>query len=78
MSDAPVQDDDSAKASLETARINLAYTRITAPIGGRTDKSSLTEGALVTADQTTLLIGTAKMANEILPSGPCSGFLPAS
>ena len=45
----------SAKASVETARINLAYTKITAPIGGRIDKSSLTQGALVTANQDTAL-----------------------
>ena len=45
----------SAKASVETARINLDYTKITAPIAGRIDKSSLTPGALVTANQDTLL-----------------------
>jgi len=45
----------SAKASVATARINLDYTKIVAPIGGRIDKSSLTPGALVTAGQSTLL-----------------------
>ncbi len=45
----------SAKASVETARINLAYTKVTAPIDGRIDKSALTQGALVTANQTTAL-----------------------
>jgi membrane fusion protein (multidrug efflux system) len=45
----------SAKAGLETARINLAYTMITAPITGRIDKSALTPGALVTANQETAL-----------------------
>ena len=45
----------SAKASVETARINLAYTKITAPISGRIDKSDLTQGALVTANQATAL-----------------------
>ncbi|BBO87248.1 efflux RND transporter periplasmic adaptor subunit [Desulfosarcina ovata] len=39
------------KAALETARINLAYTRITAPISGRIGRSSVTEGAIVTAYQ---------------------------
>ncbi|NLI83258.1 MAG: efflux RND transporter periplasmic adaptor subunit [Deltaproteobacteria bacterium] len=39
------------KAMVETARINLGYTRITAPISGRIGKSSVTEGALVTAYQ---------------------------
>lgn len=42
---------ESAKAALETARINLAYTRITAPISGRIGRSSVTNGALVTAEQ---------------------------
>lgn len=41
----------SAKAAVETARINLAYTRVTAPISGRISRSSVTEGALVTANQ---------------------------
>ncbi|HWM81991.1 MAG TPA: efflux RND transporter periplasmic adaptor subunit [Pseudolabrys sp.] len=45
----------SAKASVATAKINLDYTTIKAPISGRTDKSSLTPGALVTASQTTVL-----------------------
>jgi membrane fusion protein (multidrug efflux system) len=43
------------KAAVETARINLAYTKIAAPISGWIDKSSLTPGALVTASQTTVL-----------------------
>jgi membrane fusion protein (multidrug efflux system) len=41
----------SAKAAVETARINLAYTRVTAPISGRIGRSSVTDGALVTANQ---------------------------
>lgn len=45
----------SAKASVETARISLDRTSITAPIAGRIDKSSLTPGALVTANQDTVL-----------------------
>jgi membrane fusion protein, multidrug efflux system len=40
-----------AKAAAETARINLAHTRITAPISGRTGKSEVTVGALATAYQ---------------------------
>jgi membrane fusion protein (multidrug efflux system) len=39
------------KASVATARINLGYTRVTAPISGRIGRSSVTEGALVTAYQ---------------------------
>jgi membrane fusion protein (multidrug efflux system) len=39
------------KAAAETARINLGYTRVTAPISGRIGRSSVTDGALVTAYQ---------------------------
>jgi len=39
------------KATVETARINLGYTRLSAPISGRIGKSNVTEGALVTAHQ---------------------------
>lgn len=41
----------AAKAALETARINLNYTRVKAPISGRIGKSNVTEGALMTAQQ---------------------------
>ena len=46
----------SAKASVESARINLAYTRVNSPITGRSGRSSVTEGALVNALQTTSLV----------------------
>lgn len=45
----------AAKATVESARINLAYTKVTAPISGRIGKSTVTEGALVTNGQTTEL-----------------------
>ncbi|MBP0575640.1 efflux transporter periplasmic adaptor subunit, partial [Mycobacterium tuberculosis] len=45
----------SAQASVDTARINLNYTKITAPISGRIGASSVTVGALVTASQSTTL-----------------------
>ncbi|WFR99136.1 efflux RND transporter periplasmic adaptor subunit [Rhizobium tumorigenes] len=51
----------SAQASLETARINLDYTKIRAPIDGRVDASTVTVGALVTADQTTALTTINKL-----------------
>src|SRR5215475_8286466 len=44
-----------AKANTDAARINLNYTRITAPITGRISASTVTEGALVTAQQATAL-----------------------
>src|SRR5665213_183306 len=43
------------KAAAEAARINLAYTRVTAPISGRIGASAVTVGALVTAAQATAL-----------------------
>jgi membrane fusion protein (multidrug efflux system) len=42
----------TAKAALTNASINLAYTRIEAPISGRSATSMYTEGALVTTNQT--------------------------
>ena len=45
----------AAKAAVETARINLAYTKVTSPISGRIGKSSVTEGALVQSGQATAL-----------------------
>jgi len=42
---------EAGKAAVESARINLAYTRVTAPISGRIGKSAVTVGALVTAGQ---------------------------
>jgi membrane fusion protein (multidrug efflux system) len=39
------------KTAVEGARINLGYTRVTAPISGRIGKSNVTDGALVTAYQ---------------------------
>jgi membrane fusion protein (multidrug efflux system) len=43
------------KTAVEAARINLGYTRVTAPISGRIGMSSVTDGALVTAYQPTAL-----------------------
>ena len=37
----------AARAQLETARINLGYTQVTAPISGRIGRELATEGALV-------------------------------
>ncbi|RJP89630.1 MAG: efflux RND transporter periplasmic adaptor subunit [Desulfobacteraceae bacterium] len=44
-------DIQSWQATVKTARINLEYTRITAPISGRIGRSSVTDGAIVTAYQ---------------------------
>ena len=41
----------AAKATLDTARINLDYTKVTAPVAGRIGVSDVTPGALVTQNQ---------------------------
>ena len=48
-------DVDVAKAALQTARINLGFTSVVAPISGRVSKSNVTPGALVSANQDTTL-----------------------
>lgn len=53
--DAARADVASARAAVETARIKLVYTRVLAPISGRIGRSSVTEGALVGAGQSTAL-----------------------
>lgn len=40
-----------AEANLERAQVTLNYARITSPISGRIGRSSVTQGALVTANQ---------------------------
>jgi len=45
----------AAKASLDTAKLNLSYSMITAPITGRIGRTLMTEGALVTANDPTAL-----------------------
>lgn len=59
------------KATVETARINLGYTRITAPITGRIGKSNVTEGALVSAHQP-LAIATIQQLDPIYVDLPQS------
>ena len=40
-----------AEAGVEVAQVNLGYTKVYAPITGRVGRSSVTEGALVTSNQ---------------------------
>lgn len=44
-----------AQAAIQSANINLGYTQIAAPISGVVSRSSVTEGALVSAQQATAL-----------------------
>lgn len=48
-------DVEAAAAALDTAGINLRYTNVNAPIGGRIGRSTVTPGALVTASQANAL-----------------------
>ncbi|WP_418170468.1 efflux RND transporter periplasmic adaptor subunit [Akkermansia sp.] len=45
----------SAEADLESALIDLNYTRVTAPVSGQIGKSEITEGAYVRKDEATLM-----------------------
>ena len=60
-----------AEAALETARINLGYTQITAPISGRIGKSNVTIGALATAYQS-LPLATIQQLDPIYVDVPQS------
>jgi membrane fusion protein (multidrug efflux system) len=48
-------DTGAAEAALKTAQIDLVYTKVLSPISGRIGRSAVTEGALVTANQSTPL-----------------------
>ncbi|AMP03726.1 efflux transporter, RND family, MFP subunit [Collimonas pratensis] len=50
-----------ARAALKTAAINLEFTRITAPISGRIETSTVTPGALVVAQQNVALTTIQKI-----------------
>jgi len=54
----------AAKAALDKARIDLAYTRVVSPISGRIGRSVVTPGALVTANQADAL-ATVQQLNPI-------------
>lgn len=45
----------TAQAQLKTAQINLNYSKVLSPISGQISKSTVTAGALVSANQTTAL-----------------------
>ncbi len=51
----------SSRAVLETARIDLGYTRVASPIAGRTGRTSVTPGALVTANQAAPLVTVTQL-----------------
>jgi membrane fusion protein (multidrug efflux system) len=49
------------EAAVRAARIDLAYTKVYSPISGRTGRSSVTEGALVTANQAINLVTVTQL-----------------
>jgi membrane fusion protein, multidrug efflux system len=53
--DNAVASDLEAHAAVETAHINLVYTKVLSPLSGRVGRSFVTEGALVTANQSIAL-----------------------
>ena len=53
----------ATRAAVETARINLAYTRVIAPISGRIGRSAVTDGALVTANQAAALATVQQLSS---------------
>jgi membrane fusion protein (multidrug efflux system) len=66
----------SAKAAVQTARLNVDYAAVLAPIGGRIGRAQVTEGALVGQGEATLLatiqqihplyVNFTQSANEVL------------
>lgn len=54
----------AARAALRTADINLGYATVTAPISGRIGRSLVTEGALVSATESTQL-ATVQQINPL-------------
>ncbi|MGE5452804.1 MAG: efflux RND transporter periplasmic adaptor subunit [Acidobacteriota bacterium] len=66
----------AAKAAVQTARINLGYASVTAPISGRIGRALVTEGALVGQGEATqlaviqqidtLYVNFTQSANEVL------------
>lgn len=50
-----------AKAAVEQATINLQYANVTSPITGVSGKSSVTVGALVTANQADSLVTVQRL-----------------
>lgn len=52
----------AAQAAVQTAEINLGYTRVDSPIDGRIGKSMVTEGALVSAQNATQMAAVQQLS----------------
>lgn len=58
----------AAKAAVEAARINLAYTKITAPVSGRVSRAEMTVGNIVSAGANAPLLTTVVSQSPIYAS----------
>lgn len=58
----------AAQAAVETARLNLSYTRVTAPVAGRVGKAEVTVGNLVAAGAGAPVLTTLVSVNPIYAS----------
>ncbi len=71
-------DVQAAQANLESARLNLGYASVTAPISGRARRAEVTEGALVSAGQGTLLTTIEQIDRVYVNFGQSSSDLLAN
>lgn len=71
-------DVQQAQANLESARLNLGYASVTAPISGRARRAEVTEGALVSAAQGTLLTTIEQIDRVYVNFGQSSSDLLAN
>ena len=71
-------DVQQAQANLESARLNLGYASVTAPISGRARRAEVTEGALVSAGAGTLLTTIEQIDRVYVNFGQSSSDLLAN
>jgi membrane fusion protein (multidrug efflux system) len=65
----------NARAQVESARLTLNYATVTAPISGRAGRAQVTEGALVSAGEGTLLTTIEQMDRVYVNFGQSSADL---
>lgn len=68
----------AAQANLQSARLNLGYSMVTAPISGRARRAEVTEGALVSAGAGTLLTTIEQIDRVYVNFGQSSSDLLAT
>lgn len=67
---------EADKAAIETARVNMAYTEVVAPIGGRTGSLGVHIGDLIRANDTTPLVTINQIAPIYVAFSVPGRFLP--